>query len=131
MSYDVELKDPVTGDILELDSPHQMKGGTYCVGGSVDASLNITWNYGKHYRRVFPDRHSDHREATDGVLTGIRTIYGLTGAESIPVLQAAISQLGNGVADDYWGATEGNAKRALIQLLSLAQMRPDGVWDGD
>lgn len=26
---------------------------------------------------------------------------------------------------------EGNAKRALLQLLTMARMRPDGVWDGD
>lgn len=31
----------------------------------------------------------------------------------------------------YWEATEGNAKRALLQLLAMARMRPDGVWDGD
>jgi len=131
MSYDVELTDPMTGDILELDSPHQMKGGTYQLGGSPNAWLNITWNYGKHYRRVFPDRPSDHREARDGVLTGIRTIYGLTGAESIPVLERAILRLGDDVDDDYWKGTEGNARRALTQLLALAQMRPDGIWDGD
>lgn len=29
------------------------------------------------------------------------------------------------------GDTKGNAKRALLQLLAMARMRPDGVWDGD
>ena len=28
MSYDIALNCPVTGKILELDKPHQMKGGT-------------------------------------------------------------------------------------------------------
>jgi len=131
MSYDLELIDPVTATVLELDAPHQMQGGTYQLGGTTKAWLNVTYNYAKHYHRVFSDRHSDHREATDGVLRGIRTLYGLTGAESISVLQAAISQLGDDVTEDYWEGTEGNAKRALTQLLALAQMRPDGVWDGD
>ncbi len=27
--------------------------------------------------------------------------------------------------------TEGNAKRALLQLAALAKMRPDAVWAGD
>lgn len=32
---------------------------------------------------------------------------------------------------DYWEATEGNAKRPLLQLAAMARIRPDGVWDGD
>ena len=60
---------------------------------------------------------------------GIRSIYGKTGAESIPMLEKAISALGDD--GDYWNATEGNAKRALYGLLAFAKMRPDGVWDGD
>ena len=118
MSYDIRLNDPVTGDTIMLDSPHQMRGGTYALGGTTDAWLNVTYNYGKHYYRVMGDK-------------GIRTIYGMTGAESIPVLMAAIDALGDDVSTDYWEATEGNAKRALCQLLAFAQMRPDGVWDGD
>lgn len=118
MSYDIELRDPVTKETLQLDAPHHMRGGTYAVGGTTDAHLNVTYNYGKHYYRVFGEG-------------GIRSIYGKTGAESIAVLENAISQLGDDVANDYWEPTEGNAKRALVQLLALAKMRPDGVWDGD
>lgn len=62
---------------------------------------------------------------------GIGALYGLSGAESIPLLKSAIQKLADDVDEDYWKATEGNAKRALIKLLALAQMRPDGVWDGD
>lgn len=118
MSYDIYLNDPVTGDTIELDEPHQMRGGTYAFGGTTDAWLNVTYNYAKHYYRVMGEK-------------GIRTIYGMTGAESIPVLKAAISELGDDVDPDYWEPTEGNAKMALCNLLALAQMRPDGVWDGD
>lgn len=118
MSYDISLCDPVTKETIMLESPHAMRGGTYAVDGTTEAWLNITYNYAKLFRRVFGDE-------------GIRTIYGMTGAESIPVLKAAISQLGDDVSDDYWKDTEGNAKRSLYQLLALAQMRPDGVWDGD
>ena len=42
-----------------------------------------------------------------------------------------IAQLGNDVGDGYWAPTEGNAKLALIQLLTMARMRPDGIWAGD
>lgn len=55
----------------------------------------------------------------------------MTGAESIPVLQKAIAALSDDVNPDYWEPTEGNAKRALCGLLAFAQLRPDGVWEGD
>lgn len=44
MSYDIELVDPVTKEVLQLDGPHHMRGGTYCVDGTKDAHLNITYN---------------------------------------------------------------------------------------
>lgn len=119
MSYDIYLTDPITGGTLTLDQPHQLKGGTYAMGGTSEAWLNVTWNYGKHFRRVMGDE-------------GIRAIYGKTGADSLPLLDGAIAQLGDDVDDnDYWNPTEGNAKRALMQLRALASMRPDGVWKGD
>ena len=118
MSYDISLRDPVTGNTLELDAPHKMRGGTYCVGDTAKAWLNVTYNYAPHYYQAMGEK-------------GIRAIYGMTGAESVPVLKAAIEQLGDEVDADYWEPTEGNAKRALTQLLAMAQLRPDGVWDGD
>jgi len=134
MSYDIELVDPVTKATLELDAPHQMKGGTYALGGTRLCELNVTYNYAEHFRRVFGDENvelSGFDAIFGGGETGIRRLYGMTGAQSIPVLTAAIAQLGDEVNDDYWKATEGNAKRALCQLLTLAQLRPDGVWAGD
>ena len=92
MSYDIRLCDPVTHETLKTDVPHDMRGGTYAMGGTTGLWLNVTYNYGKHYYRVLGDK-------------GIRTIYGMTGAESIPVLEAAATK--------------------------LARLRPDGVWDGD
>lgn len=118
MSYDIYLRDPVTNDVLELNEAHQMRGETYQIGGTQSAWVNITSNYGGHYKRVLGEK-------------GIRSIYGLTGAVSIPLLRAGADQLGDDVSPDYWAATEGNAKRALLQLIALAELRPDGVWDGD
>ena len=39
--------------------------------------------------------------------------------------------LGDDVSSNYWEPTEGNAKAALLKLIALAEMRPDGIWDGD
>lgn len=115
MSYDITLNDPIEGEPLPIN--HGMRGGTYCIGGSREAWLNITYNYAPHFQSMGED--------------GIRTIYGMTGAESISLLKKTIEQLGDDLSENYWEATEGNAKRALLQLVALAKMRPDGVWDGD
>ena len=132
MSYALGLRDPIADQWCELEEPHQMRGGTYPIGGSMTATINITYNYARHYRRVFQPRASEHLCLDeDGNLSGIRVIYGLTGAEAIPILQRAIELLANDVDEDYWKPTEGNAKRALLQCLALSRMRPDGVWDGD
>lgn len=118
MSYDIYLVHPVTKKTLEVETPHNIKGGTYAVGGTKEAWLNITYNYSKHYYNTMGEK-------------GIRTIYGMSGAESIPLLKDTISKLGDDVSEDYWEPTEGNAKSALFGLLALAQLRPDGIWDGD
>lgn len=118
MSYDINLCDPVTHDVLELDDTHYMRGGTYAMGGTTLCTLNATYNYAPIFRRELGEK-------------GIRTIYGMTGAESIPVLEAAASRLADDATGNYWDETDGNVKRALLQLVALAKLRPDGVWDGD
>lgn len=125
MSYDLRLKHPITGETLQLDSPHQMKGGTYALGGSTECSLNITYNYGKWWNKAFGEGEKSIRSHS------IRDLYGKLGHESIPILERAIANLGDDVDSDYWKPTEGNTKAALIQLLTLAKLRPNGIWDGD
>ena len=110
----------VTKQTIELENPHFMRGGTYAIDGTKELSLNITYNYACVFCR--PEVLGEN---------GIRSIYGKTGAESIPVLQKAIDALTDEVDPDYWKATEGNVKKSLCQLLSMANMRPDGIWDGD
>ncbi len=118
MSYDIYLNDPVTKEVTEVDTSHFMAGGTYALGGTKELWLNVTYNYSAHFYNTMGEK-------------GIRTIYGMSGAESIPILENAINQLGDDASPDYWEPTEGNAKRALLQLLAMAKMRPDGIWDGD
>lgn len=140
MSYDIYLRDRVTKETVHFDTPHQMAGGTYAVGGTTEAWLNITYNYAQWYYKdgVFPNNGEDN--------SGIRSIYGLSGADSIPVLEHAIKTLESMTEDlseeeiqeykdrgtgSYWTPTRANAIRPLYQLLAMAKMRPDAVWDGD
>lgn len=118
MSYDIYLRDRTTGEVLVLEEPHEFKGGTHAVGGTRELWLSVTYNYGRHFRRVLGE-------------AGIRALYGKTGAESVPVLETAIAELGDDVDADYWAPTEGNAKAALRDLMAMARLRPEGVWHGD
>lgn len=115
MSYDAFLEHPVTRRPLELESAHQLKGGTYALGGIKRAWLNITYNYSPIFQKVLGK-------------DGIEILDGMTAADSIPILEKAVSELGDDVNEDYWEPTEGNAKMALCGLLSLAKLRPDGIW---
>lgn len=112
MSYDVDFCDPVSKKVIELDEPHFMRGGTYAVGGTRELTLNITYNYSENY--------SKHNFS-------IKDLDGKSAVEVIPELKRVIALLGDDVSDNYWDATDGNAKRALIQLLTMCRMRPDSV----
>lgn len=121
MSYDIYLVDH-SGETIHFKHTHQCAGGTHVVGGTAKAWLNITY----HYRPIFRSKFGEE---------GIRSIYGLSPSESIPILTKAIDQLGDDIDQDYWTATEGNAKQSLIQLRLLAQAAVkegiDCVWKGD
>ena len=117
MSWTFDFCDPVTNEVLKTDEKHFMFGGTVCVGGTNAMSLDVTYNYSVIINRVI-DGHG---------YTYAKFFNEKTGAEIIPMLKEAISKLSDDVDEDYWKATEGNAKRILCQLLAFAQMRPDAV----
>ncbi len=122
MSHSIHLQDAKTHETLHMDESFE-DGGTYVVGGSDECSLNVTYNYGRHYVDVFPD---------EGLTNGrISWLYGKTGAETTDVLRAGITLLGAQRDADYWAATPGNAGAALARLLSFAAAHPEGVWRGD
>lgn len=118
MSYDISLTDRVTKQPIILESKHQINGGTFAIGGTNEATLNVTYNYSTKFVSIFGSG-------------GIRNIYGKTGAESIPMLKNAILMLSDDTDPDYWKPTDGNVKRSLYGLLAFAEMRPDGIWQGD
>ena len=132
MSYDIYLRDPVSGETLQTDQPHQIRGGMYAVGGTREMWLSVTYNYAYWYYKP-------------GVFAATE-IYGMSGAQSIPVLKEAIKALESMIEDisdeerreceeqgatGYWMPTRQNAIKPLYKLLAFAQMRPDGTWDGD
>lgn len=144
MGYSIYLSDPVTREVLELDEPHFMRGGMYKLGGDTELCLYITYNYSDWYYR--DDTFGDRVDTGEGSTGGIRMLYGMTGLESIPLLERVINVLENLDEDlteeeikeyrrqgagGYWTPTRKNAIKPLYQLLTMAKMRPDGVWEGD
>ncbi|MBQ6473571.1 MAG: hypothetical protein IJJ33_16405 [Victivallales bacterium] len=91
------------------------------------AWLNITFNYGGVFAR-----HGLSVIRREGQTPGLQTLEGQTAAECVRILTTVIPKLGDDISTDYWEATEGNAKRALVNLLAIAiTVPPDAtcrVW---
>ena len=47
------------------------------------------------------------------------------------VIEDYVVDLSEGPNENYWESTAANAIKPLYQLLTMAELRPDGVWDGD
>jgi hypothetical protein len=114
MSYRIILADPITDDAIDLEAPMHMRQGLCPFGGSMRAELSVTSNYARYFESMGTE--------------GIREINGKTGAESFTLLMPAIERLGFDKTDNYWQATEGNARIALMHLCYLAMMFPNGIW---
>lgn len=113
MSYWVSLQD--AEDCVSVDN--FTDGGTYTVGGSGEADLNITYNYGKRYKEVIPN------------YCGLVDLLHLKKASDVTqTLEDAVHILGTEQSDDYWQPTAGNAGYALHILLQWAKQYPDAVF---
>jgi hypothetical protein len=109
MSYDVDL---VGAGPVE----HFTDGGNYVLGGTDEASLNITWNYSQFYYWFLDEE------------AGLRALNGCRAGDWIERLAAAVEKLGTHRYDDY-APTAGNAGVALDRLLGWARQYPDAVFE--
>jgi len=107
MSYWISLNHPETKKMAEVESFEE--GGNYCVGGSNEADLNVTYNYSKHFN--FRELHEKKASTT------------------IKSMEKAIKKLGIKRDENYWNATEGNVGYAIKILLNWAKQFPDYVWN--
>ena len=109
MGYSIRIKRADGGDAV-LPEKHDIAGGTYAVGGTRDAWLYVTYNYAGIFARVMGDG-------------GVNQLDGGCVKDSVPVLEKAIAALGEAQPDtDYWKATVGNAKKALVGLKAIADL---------
>lgn len=106
-------------------------GGTYALGGTDRAELNITYNYGSLYREAWPEELEDGKGALEQMLSG------RTAAETFPLIGATIDKLtdmAGGLAavvaerSSYWDATPRNAALPLLMLSRWAKQYPEAQW---
>ena len=104
MSYDIRAVHE-NGETIYFDEPHSLAGGTYALDGSYEAWLNITYNYASFYYKYI-----------DG---GLNSFDGQQITETIGTMLDISSELKGEPSEDYWEATEGNARVAMLDLLEL------------
>ena len=107
MSFDISLNCACCGAVLHNAETIE-EGGTFAIGGSDAAELNVTYNYAPHF--------------------SFRDLDGMTGTQSLAPLEHAVNMLGTEQDPDYWKSTKGNAGYACNVLLGFAREHPDGVW---
>ena len=112
MSWWVSLNEK--GELVTVDNFSD--GGTYVVGGSTDANLNITYNYSALYHEYL-DKDK-----------GLEYLNRKSAKTCIPKLEKAVEALGTERASDYWLATLGNAGYALSILLKWAKAYPEALF---
>ena len=105
MSWWVYLENK-EGETVEV--PRHSEGGTYVMGGTKTAELNVTYNYGKHF---------DFKE-----------LDGKTGEEAKPLLTKAVENFGSKRNEDYWNPTKGNVGHACNILLSWVKENPKAIF---
>lgn len=117
MSYDITFHQE--NKVCKLPFPPP-QGGTYSLNDDFcEAWLNITYNY----TNIFT-KHGLAIEKPEKKNRSIRILEGKTASECIKILTSVIPKLGNDMDPDYWKATEGNAKRSLVNLLMIAVSVP-------
>jgi len=106
MSWWISLEHPETEECAEVEK--FTAGGTYAIGGTDEATLNVTYNYGKHY--------------------DFKALNGLIAEKTIKSLEATVEELGTQKDDDYWASTPGNCGWTCQILLGWAKQHPTYVW---
>ena len=109
MGYGVRIIHADGRDVT-LPEKHDIAGGTCAVGGTRNAWLYVTYNYGSIFRRLLGEG-------------GINTLNGKRVKDAMPIIEKAIAALGDAKPDaDYWKATDGNVCKALANLKKLADL---------
>ena len=103
------------GKLVEVE-PFE-EGGTYCLGGSDTADINITYNYGPYFHICLDKKK------------GLRWLDGKKAKDAMARMERAVKELGTGKDDNYWKPTPGNAGYAPSILLKWAKRHPEAIFE--
>ena len=82
---------------------------------------NGEWIITRRKKKIYYDENGNEIE---GIVALINKIN--------PVREEVVEfEVSEGDTSDYWMDTAANAIKPLYQLIALAKMRPDCIWDGD
>lgn len=81
---------------------------------------NGEWIRTKRKRIIYYDKNGNEIESIVALLNKIT-----------PAREEVEFEVSEGDTSDYWMDTAANAIKPLYQLIALAKMRPDCIWDGD
>ncbi len=112
MSYWIYLRNK-DGENVTVDA--HAEGGTHVMGGTDEAELNVTYNYGVHIHKYLKG--------------GLKYLHKKKGKSVIKKLEKAVKELGTERSDNYWDSTEGNAGYALNILLGWAKQHPEAKFE--
>ena len=104
------------GECVQVEN--HAEGGTYCVGGTNEADLNVTYNYGGRFSECGLEVH-----------TGRGNFHRQKAKDVTALLESAVQKLGTECHPDYWEPTPGNAGRALSILLEWAKQHPEATFE--
>ena len=115
MSHDIRMVNSMTErTVLQVEKFEE--GGTHVLGGSTDADLNYTYNYGEVWEFIGwrPD-----------------DLQGLRGDVCTPKLRELVRRYADvkPYQRDYWAPTLGNGMLVVRRLLAWAEQHPDGYFD--
>jgi len=100
------------GDIVEVEN--HSEGGTFVVGGTNEADLNITYNYGKYTWKYLKE--------------GLKSLNNKKAKNFIPTFEKAVKELGTKRDNDYWKPTKGNVGYMFNILLKWARQYPEAIF---
>jgi hypothetical protein len=109
MSYDVDIIDPHTKEVVSIEKKHDLRGGIFVVGGTRELTYNITYNYCVNY---------------DACLFSIHDLNKKTIKETMGKLKEVEYKLQGKPDDNYWKSSDGNAKKAVQDLITLSELAP-------
>lgn len=105
MSYWVYLEEK--GEPVKVGD--HTEGGTFAIGGTNEAELNVTYNYSKHFS---VKKELDKKKAKD----------------TIKIMEEKVKEFGTEQDKDYWNPTKGNVGYMLNILLGWAKQYPEAIW---